>query len=76
MMTWLIRFLSVATKRRAKRDREKNARPADAATEREWPLVVDDNTAMAELTRLLELQTRIDKSRTKKGKTNSDPEPK
>ena len=58
MMTWLIRFLSVATKRRAKPDREKNGRPTEAAAEREWPLAVDDSTAMAELTRQLEKQDR------------------
>lgn len=66
MMTWLIRFLSVATKRRAKPDREKNGRPTEAAAEREWPLAIDDSTAMAELTRQLEKQEGKDKSRTKK----------
>ena len=73
MISWLVRFLSVATTRNAQKSvANKDRRSTDATYQRERPFAVDDSTAIAELMRLLDKQSEAAKSKTKReGQTDS-----
>jgi hypothetical protein len=67
MIAWLIRFLSVATTGNAQNPvAPTDGRPAETPSQRERPLVVDDSTAMAEVMRLLDKQSKAGGSTAKK----------
>jgi hypothetical protein len=67
MISWLVRFLSVASPGDAQKSfSNKDRRSSDATYQRERPFAVDDSTAIAELTRLLDKQSEAAKSKTKR----------
>jgi hypothetical protein len=67
MIAWLIRLLSAATTGNTQNPgATTDGRPAETPSQRERPLVVDDSTAMAELIRLLDKQSKAGKSKTKR----------
>jgi hypothetical protein len=64
MIDWLIRFFSILTTGKAQNPvATKDGHPTEVTPQREWPLVVDESTAMAELMRLLEKQSEKGKSK-------------
>ena len=67
MIAWLIRLLSIATPGNAQNPlMTTNERSGETPSQRERPLAVDDSTAMAELMRLVDKQSRAGGSTTKK----------
>jgi hypothetical protein len=66
MISWLVRFLSVATPGDAQKSVSNKDRRSTATYQRERPFAVDDSTAMAELMRLLDKQSETAKSKTKR----------
>ena len=67
MIAWLIRLLSIATTGTAQNPVvTTDERSGETPSQRERPLVVDDSTAMAELVRLVDKQSRAGGSATKR----------